>query len=220
MVRVARVILIVYYVVVAMSLIALGKGMHLVFWVHLFSSIAAFGVIAHFARICSRGLAKYHGPQTLGPILEASLEAGLFFGGWREIKQYLTTQLLALKASDSHFLEPRHREELRRILSSDESFPLYGRITGRPLKKAILAAIEQIGDTKAIPTVKRMAEKSADQEVKSAAHDCLVSLQERAKTEIAGMRLLRPAESVSSGVLLQPAKSNTEEAEVLLRPEE
>ena len=90
---------------------------------------------------------------------------------------------------------------------------------------AVLSALEQIGDTRALPHVQHLLDTPHStpdaQRVHEAAQSCLVFLEERAAKERVGQSLLRAAHApdTGAGVLLRPAQ-NTPESDpaLLLRP--
>lgn len=146
------------------------------------------------------------------------------------------TQLLPhLQASDASLLTTSQRMLLCRVLASplndlfrSDLVVMLTRQTKHmaDLQVAILKAFEQVGDSKALPVVERLATspaKTGDQQrVRDAAVACLPALQMRAAQQQAHSTLLRAsaARETNPALLLRPADGSvTTEAEELLRPE-
>src|SRR5579862_1188528 len=86
---------------------------------------------------------------------------------------------------------------------------------------AILEALEQIGDARALPAVTRLAENAEKEYVRAAAQRCRSFLVQRDEQERLSATLLRSATSpeMPAGRLLRPAQGDGETApERLLRP--
>jgi len=88
----------------------------------------------------------------------------------------------------------------------------------RDLTLAILKALEQIGDGRALEAVERLASKSKDARVRQAAEECLPALRESAEIARQSAILLRPAEAPADATLLRPAGKGEAEEALLLRP--
>jgi len=176
------------------------------------------GLLALHQRPVGRRLAILDAPQAVGPLMDVLSNCGMY--RWSELRRALIHLLPRLKVSDTKWLLPRQRKMLLRILTSDERWPYYGGLWGSELKIAILRALEQIGDAKAIPTVERMARSAKDGRVRIAAQDCLPFLRERVEEEQIGQNLLRASgPNIQMETLLRPASGNTEDKpEQLLHP--
>jgi HEAT repeat protein len=125
------------------------------------------------------------------------------------VRSALVRLLPRVKASDDLKLINESYEQLLSELKTGE----------KSLKLAILKALEQIGDEKAISVVEYLAANAWDAEVRTAARDCLPALRHRSELCRLANTLLRPAESLQtdSDILLRPAKGMAIEHEHLLR---
>jgi hypothetical protein len=147
-------------------------------------------------------MADFDDLRIVGPLVES----------WRDIeaRPAITDALLRLlprmKASDSHLLNLEQRKALYKILKSDEE----------TLLLAILKALEQIGDSAALPFVEKLANPplggKVSVKVKQAAWVCLPFLIERAKQEHNSATLLRASGTMEThtGELLRPATTTSE----------
>lgn len=149
----------------------------------------------------------------------------------------LTRLLPQVKASDRIFLSAAEHEELLKALHGKNL----------ALKLAILQALAQIGDERALPAVRRLAEMDIEQPspgawflfgdmgarrhwqeavaLRRAAEDCLPFLQERAELSRQAHTLLRASsamEAVAPDTLLRPAMGapTTDTNQLLRIPEE
>jgi hypothetical protein len=176
-------------------------------------------VIALHQRAIGRRLAKLNTPQVVGPLLDVLATSSNLFR-WSEIKRALIRLLPRLQATDVKWLTPDQRDYLLTLLRHDEGWPFYGRLWGADLKVAILKALEQVGDARAIPYVKHMSRSSKSEAVRIAAWDCLPALHANARRMPVEQSLLRASSPpASTETLLRPAASGIEvEPEQLLRP--
>ncbi|HLJ57687.1 MAG TPA: hypothetical protein VKT77_21810 [Chthonomonadaceae bacterium] len=141
----------------------------------------------------------------------------------REIKSLARTKLIALlpklSASDAHLFDEEQRNALNQALSQwseSEAFPV-----------ALLNALEQIGDERAVPYVEKLAAghgmAARSLRVRAAAKACLPALHERIQLAKESATLLRGASvssaSVAPDLLLRPASgaANGQAAGELLR---
>jgi hypothetical protein len=189
-------------------------------YLHL-TILAMFGVLGLVSlqqRAVGRRLASVDIPQAVGPLVDALATSSMF--RWSDLKQALVRLLPRLKASDAKWLNVRQRKYLLRFLKSDEQWPYYGWFWGADLKIAILKALEQIGDQKAVATVERLATSSKNGGVRLAAQECLPFLRERVQQVQVEQSLLRASgPTTATDTLLRPAAGGTEAApEQLLRP--
>jgi hypothetical protein len=138
-----------------------------------------------------------------------------------------------LNQSDRHRLSPAQHGRLIGYLSQDVESPLYKDLTGvfHPaaprgveFRVAILKALEQIGDSRSLPVVMRLAampaRTAAQREVQRAAIDCLPYLEVLAGREREAQRLLRPScssEDPGQSLLRSAAPNVSSEPAVLLR---
>ncbi|HZP81684.1 MAG TPA: hypothetical protein VFB21_08610 [Chthonomonadaceae bacterium] len=184
----------------------LGWGMDLV----VLLSCLAYPVTAFQARkrVAER-LARFDDLRIVGPLAEM-LEAP-DMRARPDVVSALTTLLPRLQASDAALLDTEQRACLCRILTSSER-------ALTDLKIAILRAFEQVGDSRALPLVERLAEGPGRTErqrrIRSAAKHCLPFLQERAAQEPFRQTLLRAslAAGVASDTLLRPAAPGVDAA--------
>jgi hypothetical protein len=123
-----------------------------------------------------------------------------------------------LKASDAGLLNPDQRKGLYAALNT-----YIGK--GIQFHLAVLQAIEQVGDSGAIPHVERIAYSEAatvnEKQLREAARECLQSLKARAEQERLSRTLLRLASAPDSPAetLLRPAQGAPEaDPNRLLRP--
>jgi hypothetical protein len=126
------------------------------------------------------------------------------------MERAITRLLLHLKATDASLLNPRQRKWLYRFLRSDTLY------SSSNFKIAILHALEQIGDEDALPCVQGVV-NARDRKVRSAAQECLSSLQQRLQgTE---QTLLRSSSDDSTAsALLRPSETSPEtDPQTLLR---
>ena len=132
----------------------------------------------------------------------------------RVVREAMMQSLPLLQASDSALISPEQRGYLYKALyTMNADFVL-----------ALLKALEQVGDAKAIPYVEKLAagEYTAkiSKKVREEAKVCLEFLRQRAPHQEANETLLRAARSQAATpeTLLRPAVSNSETlSEQLLR---
>lgn len=134
----------------------------------------------------------------------------------REAAEALLILLPQLKASDAHLLN----DEQRSIL--------YKQIRGKDTKLilAILKALEQVGDEKAVPFVQERIDRKHSSgdvlRIQTAAQECMPALKARVEQERAAHTLLRAttANESDSDVLLRPAAGAGADSTILLQPVE
>ena len=174
--------------------------------------IAAGAAATQGQKKLTKSLAQYENdPRVVGPLAEA-----LEFQD-KELRKMVPEKLIRLlpqlKASDRNCLNDAQRACLYRALRGKND----------ALKLAILQSLQQIGDSKALPYVQKLA---ADQRAMSgprmreAVALCLPFLTDLAEKEKNSQMLLRAADGnlTSSDVLLRPAEGGTvSEPEQLLR---
>lgn len=136
----------------------------------------------------------------------------------RRVGRALIPLLLQLRASDSRLLDDRQRDCLHAVLRMDRAR------RDADLQVAILTALEQVGDTRAIPHVAALAEARAStarqQRVKNAAAECLAALTNTARRVDTERLLLRAAAAPTSPEmgLVMPAGTADTPPERLVRP--
>lgn len=118
---------------------------------------------------------------------------------------WLTQHLPTLKASDSHLLNLEQRKILHRAVVKKK----------RPeLAISILKALEQIGDTAAIPFVQKLAQGAGEERVRQAAIECLPYLERLEAERLSRETLLRASSAANVGApaetLLRPASGTME----------
>jgi hypothetical protein len=161
-----------------------------------------------------KALAQYGGARSTGLLAEALTIADIRV----QVEQALIRELPKLKASDAPLLNEEQRYYLYQALTTRNNTNLI---------LAILKALEQVGDEKAIPFVERLAEGKANfksQEVRKAAATCLPYLREQAAKQKEHQTLLRPSSAAdvvttAPDTLLRPAQygGSTTEPQELLR---
>src|SRR5579884_4112753 len=121
----------------------------------------------------------------------------------------LIQRLPQMRASDAAYLAPEQRDCLYRALGQ----------RALELSLAILKALEQIGDQRALPLVSKLAEQEArthqEKQIKEAAQACLPYLVDRTLEGRAGNMLLRAASQPEAppDTLLRPAQAVVSEAD-------
>lgn len=161
--------------------------------------------------------------RIVGPLIEiAATQIPMFQNGIdsaNTLAPLLLTRLLPrLQASDTTLLTEAQRAGLAHTLTRNSKNPDY--------LVAVLKALEQVGDSSALPVVERLATgklKTADpKRVQAAARACLPYLQTRCQQQQASDTLLRASGVFETppDVLLRPAHGVlTAEGAELLRPE-
>ncbi|MCW3051769.1 MAG: hypothetical protein JWN14_939 [Chthonomonadales bacterium] len=188
---------------------------------HLFNSFGSYiGLLSMGAAASQQQksavavMARFNDVRAVGPLAEA-----LEFKDKDMLpltEQTLIRLLPMMKASDASLLSPDQRAYLNRALRGKNS----------ALILAILKAWEQVGDTKAIEEVEKLATGRGygghNPKIALAAQECLPYLRQSAERQQIGSQLLRPSDGnlTPSDVLLRPAMphASTEPADQLLRP--
>lgn len=128
----------------------------------------------------------------------------------RVASQGLTSILPQLRASDADAVTEQGMNALLSLL---------GRSVDPMLQIAILRALEQIGDERALSLVEMLAGPQESAPVREAARSCLGYLRSRAEQARMRQVLLRPAASAEPDKsLLRPASATETDADQLLRP--
>jgi hypothetical protein len=157
-----------------------------------------------------QSLMKSEDLRVVGPLTEA-----LSTSDTRSIAASALCRLLPrLQFGDAHLLNEKQRRSLYRELEG----------TDTDLILAILKAFEQVGDSKDLPYVERLAQAAAERptggRLLAEAQHCLLFLKARAEHEHTRQTLLRAASASDTppDVLLRPASSTPEtEPQQLLR---
>jgi hypothetical protein len=133
---------------------------------------------------------------------------------------------------DAEILTALRRAHLNRILATPIENPLYKdvRVVFQPaqnrevqLRVAILAALERVGDSMALPLVQRLTSMApttaGERAIHAAANRCLPVLSARAQLARADRQLLRAAElPVPTSTHVRAAANNVAEPNRLVRP--
>ena len=160
----------------------------------------------------ARQLAKFKDPRAVGPMAE------LLDIQDRDVRtviiEALTGLLPDLKASDAALLDTEQRAHLYHALNGKDI----------ALSLAILKALEQVGDSKALPIVEKLAagegKAAKEPRLQDAAQQALPALRQRISLQQASSQLLRASDAISTPPeqLLRAATGHAEQhAEMLLR---
>ena len=202
---------------------SLAMAFELSFILLLIAAVIGFIVTSLLCllRFDAEELAKLGGLEAIGPLF-AALQAPISRKQRDAIYAALTLLLPQMKASDTHFLTPAHRQTIHAWLNiGDVEFCVIRRLNG--LRIAALKALEQVGDSGAIPIVERLANMrprtTEKAKIKQAAIDCLPMLRANCGDVEAARTLLRAsqAETTDPKTLLRPASGagQTDGAELL-----
>ncbi len=167
-------------------------------------------------KFAALSIAQFNDVRAVGPLAEALEYKDKVVLPIAE--KALIGLLPRMKASDAHLLSPEQRAYLNRALRGKNI----------ELTLAILKAWEQVGDTKAIEDVEKLAagrgQGGRNPNVVAAAQECLPFLRQSAERQQIGSQLLRPSDGnlTPSDVLLRPSMphASTEPPNQLLRPTE
>ena len=158
--------------------------------------------------------AAKRGGAAVSPLLSL-LESGQKKERWQSAAAALTALLPQMKASDAPLLTPAARQTLHRFVGGNPASLRIAPSCGDTLRIAMLKALEQVGDSSAIPVVERLANakaRTADQiRIRQAAIDCLPLLRANCG-EIETARILLRAsrpETTEPATLLRPATGGT-----------
>jgi hypothetical protein len=118
----------------------------------------------------------------------------------------LTELLPQLQTSDADRFSPEQMEGLLWLLRHFPAYHYHQKQSLIKLRLAILKALEQIGDQRAIEPVTRLTAHK-DPQIREAAQECLSFLQARTTEQQHAMTLLRPSDAMSATpeMLLRPA---------------
>ena len=155
--------------------------------------------------------ARLGGVQAI-PVLFAALQHA---GGRPQIAlihKALSMLLPQMKSSDAHLLTPASHLFINTWLSSLSGNVSMFRYTDE-VRLASLKALEQVGDSSAIPVVEKLAKSkarnTAQEKIKQAAIECLPMLQDNCGKVEANKTLLRASHAPAAApeTLLRPAES-------------
>lgn len=162
-------------------------------------------------------IAQADDPRFIGPALDFLAQTS-DDNVKKSVRSALKNLLPQMRADQAEALTPEQRRALL--------IPLTLPYDDIELTLSVLKTLEQVGDEKAIPVVKKLTEEGAAtcnmRSVKQAAMECLPSLKERAENAQQAQTLLRASDAtvaVASDVLLRPAMANADDTppEQLLR---
>ncbi len=179
-----------------------------------------FGATAAFSRTHKAAAQRISEFQDVRAVGHLATAMEIQDKGTRRIVEDALTRLLPeMRASDAGLLNAEQRENLYRGL----------RRKNPPLVLAILTALEQVGDSKAIPYVEKLEKNLLEQQAEAkklarlqpaeidqqlqAARECLQFLQDHVQQEQARQTLLRAssAAQVAPDSLLRPAAETFEQ---------
>ena len=159
-------------------------------------------------------IARLGGAKAVVPLF-AVLENDLDNKQREAIRDALIPLLPQMKASDALLLTPAARHMLIAWISlnNDDKFVVQCAVD---LRLSVLKALEQVGDSGAIPVVERLANRrllcSGDKEIRQAAIECLPMLRANCGDVETARTLLRAsqAEPTDSATLLRPVSHTPE----------
>jgi hypothetical protein len=153
--------------------------------------------------------------NAIGPLLEmvafydphrAFVTLGSDFRAYQAAVMALTHMLPRLSAEESCLLSAKQRHHLPRVLQYAAN-PHYKRRYNIPFALAILKALEEIGNSVAIPSILRLAKMRPRTEeqrlLREAAETCLSRLRERHQEVEQQNSLLRSSSSIPTDTLLR-----------------
>lgn len=196
---------------------ATGNTENIASFTGLFGAFASLYEVSQQQKNAAAELAKLRPKRAIGPLADA-----LEYGDKHMrtlVSSALQDILPQIQASDDHLLTIEQRGRLYTVLKRARFKQ------DVPLMIAILKALEQIGDEKALPTVENLANieprNGMERSVKEAARECLPALTERVERQRRAQTLLRPATAPNSPaeLLLRPAPGAAPaDPDRLLRP--
>jgi hypothetical protein len=194
-----------------------GNAEHIGSFTGMFGAVSSLYYVSQQQKNAATELAKLRPKRAVGQLADA-LEYG--DKNMRMLASSALQDILPqLQASDDHLLNDEQRNRLYNVLKRAR-FKQDG-----PLMVAILKALEQIGDEKALPMAENLSKieprNGMERSVKAAALECLPALTERVEKRRRAQTLLRPAAAPDNPaeVLLRPAHgASPGDPEKLLRP--
>ena len=179
-------------------------------WVGVFGSA---GLASQFQKNATQVIAKFNDKRYIPELIEALSYKD------KEVTSValgaLCTLLPTLAASDAELLSTEHRKALHGFLTPSSKEPA--------LTRSILKALEQVGDERDLPVVRKLAASagtnSRENEAVQTAIECLPFVEQRAESNRAASTLLRASASTPNSELLRPASESAEsKPHTLLRP--
>lgn len=194
-----------------------GNAEHIGSFTGMFGAFASLYAVSQQQKNAASELAKLRPKRAVGPLADA-LEYG--DKSIRTLASSALQDILPqLQASDDHLLNVEQRGRLYNVLKRARFKQ------DALLMIAILKALEQIGDEKALPAVENLAKiescNGMEPLVKEAAQECLPALTERVERQRRAQTLLRPAAAPDNPaeLLLRPAPGAAPaDPDRLLRP--
>ena len=196
-----------------------GQMPHIGLFLTLFIVTGIFSTLLHMEtrRAYSKGIAlaltRFDDVSMIGPLIV------LYRKNWdtKEVVIPVLTRLLPrLKTSDAALLNEWQRERLYSELDTCVYHSL-GNTVNVEFICAILKALEQVGDAKALPHVEKLARFAKSQHIRQTAQDCLPFFQQCAEQRHISSSLLRPsAPASSSSELVRPATDSKKDKTLLL----
>jgi hypothetical protein len=194
---------------------------HAAFW----AAVIAGTVLAGLGVAGLRALRRRPSGSVIGRIADITTVGKFAEALWNEdryvrteAEEALIAMLPRLKAGDGGLLDDRQRAALHRALRPPK------RSREADLAVAIIGALTEIGDARAVPHVARLAEERArggyQEAVRAYAAERLPVLRERVEAQRLASTLVRPATAPSNGdTLLRPAEAGPSgPVEQLVRP--
>lgn len=134
---------------------------------------------------------------------------------YQEVRSFIVKTLLVLL--------PQLQHSDARLLNEQQRTILYQSLNDKNTDwiRTVLKALEQIGDSKAVPYVEKLATASnTEPEIREAAQECLVYLKQRLEQQQISQTLLRASDAVAAGpdmLLRASMTADTTEPNQLLR---
>jgi len=141
----------------------------------------------------------------------------------KTIRNSLRCLMPMIKPTDGHLIDEAMREKLLNKLDSSRTFSYYAPGEEADYVVAIIHCFETLGDERAYPIVKELAESlylnGAGARIRGSAKSALPTLEQCAERNRISGALLRPSESpLQPDSLLRPAATNNRKEECLLAP--
>ncbi len=191
-----------------------AQGMHIfVYWWLVFPLSGFWAIDRSRGHVAVQRLSEAWDPRAVGVLAVVGQDSDVILR--QQAQDALLKLLPRIRASDATYIDAEGMKALIGLLREDFD----------PLRLAILQALEQIGDERAVPMVMDLRDSPRVRlEVRQAAAECLPALENRARLARESATLLRASSGLSpteaSSVLLRPASSAEAAADNLLRPVE
>jgi len=198
----------------AALLVFFTQGTHIVmFWWLLFPLSGLWAVDRSRGHAGVQRLSEAWDPRAVGVLAITAREHDVHLS--HQAQQALVKLLPRVRASDGAYVDAEGMKALIDLLREGDDFDA--------LRLALLQALEQIGDERAIPVVTGLRDSPRVRlEVRQAAAECLPALENRIRLARESATLLRASSSLSpaeaSSTLLRPASDANASLDNLLRP--